>query len=186
MNDAGSDRRGPVARIVLHQPEIPNNTGTIGRTCVTYGAALTLIHPLGFSTEVKALRRAGLDYWPRLSVEESRSWGDYVEASPGARRWVLTTRASRTIYDAPTAWGDHFVFGSESCGLPDQVHDAVPAEHRLVIPILPDERSLNLANAAAVVLAEHVRRLIGCGAIQLTDGRLVYNVSARGAPSSTE
>lgn len=167
----------PLCAIVLHQPEIPNNTGAIGRSCVTCGAGLHLIRPLGFDTSEKACRRAGLDYWPRLAPREHDSWTGYLDAVPGARLWILTARAERPLHEADLAWGDHFVFGSESSGLPPAVVGSVPAGQRLVIPMLPGERSMNLANAVAVVLHEHVRKMIGCGFLGLDRGRIVNNLS---------
>lgn len=174
----------PLATIVLHQPEIPNNTGTIGRTCVAYGAALTLIHPLGFDTDEKACRRAGLDYWPRLAPREEPSWSAYVGSlAAGSERppcWALSARAEHPLHEAPLpglAWGDHFVFGCESRGLPDEVLDEFRPERRLVIPILPGERSINLANAVAVVLHELVRVLIGRRELAVERGRIVHRLS---------
>ncbi len=162
----------PTFHVVLHQPEIPNNTGNIGRTCVATGAALHLIHPLAFDTSVKALRRAGLDYWPRLAPTEHDSWGAYTRAWPDARRWVLTTHAKRPVWDADLRRGDHLIFGSETRGLPETIRDADPAA-RLALPMIPEERSLNLATGVCATLYEGLRQLVARDEVRITpDGRL--------------
>lgn len=147
----------PLFHVVLHEPEIPNNTGNIGRTCVATRSALHLIHPLGFDISEKACRRAGLDYWPRLEVREHASWAGYGEATVGARRWLFTTKTTRSVFDAEFAVGDHLVFGAETRGLPGEVL----AEHgeRLVrFPMAVGERSLNLATAVCAAVYEAVRQ----------------------------
>ncbi len=111
----------PFFNIVLHEPEIPNNTGNIGRTCIATGCVLTLIKPLGFSTSVKALRRAGLDYWPRLAPVERESWAEYLALDRPRRMWVFTTKTARPHWDAKFAPGDHLVFGKETRGLPEEL-----------------------------------------------------------------
>lgn len=143
---------------VLHEPEIPNNTGNIGRTCVALGATLHLIHPLGFDLGEKAVRRAGLDYWPRLDVREHAGWPGYRDHAGGARTWMLSTRGDRLVYDAELRPGDHFVFGGESRGLPEAVLDDAAPGTVLRLPMRAGERSLNLATAAAVVLYEAWRQ----------------------------
>ncbi len=137
--------------IVLHEPEIPNNTGNIGRTCVATHCRLHLIHPLGFSLDAKARRRAGLDYWPRLDLEEHASWDAYLHAYPAARRWLCTTRSERTVYEAPIRAGDHLIFGKETRGLPDAILQA-HRDRAVTLPMAPGERSLNLATAVAAVV----------------------------------
>lgn len=162
-------------RVVLHEPEIPNNTGNIGRTCVALGAGLDLIQPYGFSLDEKAVRRAGLDYWPRLDVREHADWDAYTAREPGARRWLLTTRAARPIFDADLQPGDHFVFGKETAGLPGAILDAAPAEARLVLPMAMGERSLNVATAVCAVLYEAVRQFVARGEASVgTNGRIVF------------
>lgn len=152
--------------MVLHRPEIPNNTGNIGRTCLALGCALHLIHPLGFDTSVKALRRAGLDYWPRLAVREHGSWEAFLAAEPARPVWLLSSKASRPLWEAPLARGDAMVFGSETTGLPDALLARHPA--RLVtIPMVPGERSLNLATAVCAAACEGVRQLAAGGDIGL-------------------
>lgn len=140
-----ADRR-PLFHIVLHEPEIPNNTGNIGRTCVATACRLHLIHPLGFSLDEKARRRAGLDYWPRLDVREHQSWDAYYQAD--ARLWLCTTRCERTVFDADFRVGDHLVFGKETRGLPPEILEA-HADRAITLPMVPGERSLNLATAVA-------------------------------------
>jgi len=154
----------PLFEVVLHQPEIPNNTGNIGRTCVAAACGLRLIHPLGFDLSEKACRRAGLDYWPRLGVREHADWADYRRATPGARRWLLTTRAPRSLYDADLRFGDHVVFGSETRGLPDEILAAAP-DDCLAMPMAPGERSLNVATAVCAVVYEGLRQLRGAGVL---------------------
>ena len=143
--------------VVLHEPEIPANTGNIGRTCVSTGAHLHLIRPLGFSLEVKEIRRAGLDYWKDLNVTVYENYADFLEKNPGARIWYATTKARQCYTDAVYADGDYLMFGKESLGLPEEI--LVDAPDRCVrIPMVKDNRSLNLSNSVAVVLYEALRQ----------------------------
>ena len=144
--------------VVLHEPEQPGNTGAIGRTCICAGASLHLIRPLGFFTDEKSLKRAGLDYWPRLGVREYDSYENFLEENPDARIWYVTTKAHRTIAEADYRDGDFLMFGKESAGIPEEILAAHP-EACVRIPMRHDERSLNLANAAAVALYEALRQL---------------------------
>ena len=171
----------PTLNIVLVEPEIPNNTGNIGRTCVTTGCKLHLVKPLGFDIDEKACRRAGLDYWPRLELDEHDSLDEYLSAHPtktqseqhGAKTWFLTTKATRTIFDAPIARGDYLVFGRESAGLPDSIHQAHP-DQRVCVPLVVGERSLNLSTCVAITVYEAVRKMILNGELVVNDsGRLV-------------
>ncbi len=157
--------------VVLVEPEIPNNTGSIGRTCVAVGARLHLVHPLAFDIDEKACRRAGLDYWPRLSLAEHDTWEAYKASTDaaGARRWSLTTRAERSVHDAAFEPGDHLVFGRESSGLAE--HQLEP-ERRLALPMAPGERSLNLSNAASAVLYEVVRQFAARRIVRVEGTRL--------------
>jgi tRNA (cytidine/uridine-2'-O-)-methyltransferase len=157
--------------VVLHEPEIPNNTGNIGRTCVALGAALHLIHPLGFDTSEKACRRAGLDYWPRLDVRDHKSWEDYLAAERPARLWLLSTKATRPVFDADLRRGDHLIFGKETAGLPARILGQYP-DRALYLPMVPGERSLNLATAVCAVAYEGVRQLLARGELALETGRL--------------
>lgn len=150
--------------MVLVEPEIPNNTGSVGRTCVATGCALHLVHPLGFDIDEKACRRAGLDYWPRVNLTEHADLAAYLGVMPPGRAWFFSARASRTLYEAPIQPGDHLVFGRESAGLPQELLDAYP-DQQVAIPLMAGERSLNLSNAVAVAVYEIVRKMIGSGVI---------------------
>ena len=133
--------------IVLHEPEIPANTGNIGRSCVSTGAHLHLIRPLGFSLDEKYLRRAGLDYWKDLNVTVYEDYQDFLAKNPGARIW----------YDAVFSDGDFLMFGKESAGIPEEILVEDP-ERCIRIPMVKDNRSLNLSNSVAVVLYEALRQ----------------------------
>lgn len=157
---------------MLHQPEIPNNTGNIGRTCIAAGCALHLIHPLGFSTSEKACRRAGLDYWPRLNPTEHATWDAYRAATRPASSWYFTTKTTRPVWDARLALGDHLVFGRETAGLPDEMLEA-NADRLLTLPMVPNERSLNLATAVCAAIYEAIRQMTTRGDVRVDDsGRL--------------
>lgn len=160
----------PLFHVVLHEPQIPNNTGNIGRTCVAVGCSLHLIRPLGFATDEKACRRAGLDYWPRLNVAEHASWEAYLSAARPASVWLFSTKARRTVFDAPLRRGDHLVFGKETAGLPDALLEAHP-DRLLTLPMVPSERSLNLATAVCAAVYEGVRQLVERGeGVRIDDG----------------
>jgi tRNA (cytidine/uridine-2'-O-)-methyltransferase len=173
----------PLFHIALHEPEIPNNTGNIGRTCVATRCALHLIHPLGFDVSQKACRRAGLDYWPRLDVREHRSWAAYRQALGPRRAWVLTTRATRTIFQADLRRGDHLIFGKETRGLPEAVLAEFP-DHALCLPMVAGERSLNLATAVCSIIYEGVRQLLARGEVSLDGPRLIVPPGARDPAAS--
>lgn len=168
-------------QVVLHEPEIPNNTGNIGRTCIATGCALHLVGPLGFDTSEKALRRAGLDYWPRLGVIEHAEWGAYLawcgaadRAEPrGVRRWFFSTKAGRTLWDADLRLGDHLVFGKETRGLPDEMLERY-GEEAVALPMMAGERSLNLATAVCAAVYEGLRQAHARGEVRLNgSGRIV-------------
>jgi tRNA (cytidine/uridine-2'-O-)-methyltransferase len=148
--------------VVLHEPEIPNNTGSIGRTCVATGCGLRLIHPLGFDISEKACRRAGLDYWPRLRVTEHGSFASYLAEASHARLWLFSAGARRSIFDATFLPGDHLLFGKESSGLSTDILTG-REDRTLAVPMLTGERSLNLSNAVAIVIYEAVRQALGRG-----------------------
>lgn len=148
----------PTFHVVLHQPEIPQNTGNIGRTCLATGAKLWLVRPLGFRVDQSSLRRAGLDYWDRLQWEAVDSWHAMTERLSGARCWFFSKRASRLYTTATFRSGDVFVFGSETQGLPESILEP-NSEVALRIPIAAEVRSLNLASAVAVVIYEAVRQV---------------------------
>jgi len=171
----GKPWKKPRLHIVLVEPEIPNNTGNIGRTCVTTGCKLHLVKPLGFEIDEKACRRAGLDYWPRLDLEEHDALDAYLDAHPpvAGKTWFLTTKATQTIYDAPIAMGDHLVFGRESAGLPDSIHEGYPSQ-RVCVPLVVGERSLNLSTCVAITVYEAIRKMIESGQAAVdASGRLV-------------
>jgi tRNA (cytidine/uridine-2'-O-)-methyltransferase len=147
--------------IILHQPEIPQNTGSIGRLCVSAGAGLHLVHPLGFEVTDAQLRRAGLDYWKRLAPAHYENWGDFLEKNPADRLWLASTKGTK-IYTQPNyAPGDGFVIGRETSGLPDEILEKYN-DYLIKIP-MPGEfhRSLNQAQAAAIVLYEALRQVNG-------------------------
>ena len=145
--------------IVLFEPEIPPNTGNIIRLCVNVGARLHLVEPLGFDVSDRSLRRAGLDYAERASLNVHADLPALRAALPGRRVWAFTTRASRLLPDVALATGDVLMFGPESRGLPTEVLRTVPTEQQVRIPMRPDSRSLNLSNAVAVALFEGYRQL---------------------------
>ncbi|WP_295444668.1 tRNA (cytidine(34)-2'-O)-methyltransferase [uncultured Thiodictyon sp.] len=145
--------------LILFQPEIPPNTGNIMRLCANVGARLHLIEPLGFTLEDRLLRRAGLDYREWVEVLVHPSLSNCLAGLPQARVYALSTHG-RVRYDTPRFQpGDGFLFGPETRGLPRELLDGLPAEQRLRLPMRPDNRSLNLSNAAAVVLFEAWRQL---------------------------
>lgn len=152
--------------IVLVEPEIPPNTGNIARLCAATGSVLHLVHPLGFSTDEKAVRRAGLDYWHLVEVREHASLHEVDrERQPGAARYLFSgrltsERAPQNYLDVRFQPGDYLVFGRESVGLPDALLEAHP-EEVVGIPMPGAVRSLNLANAVSIALYEALRQL-GC------------------------
>lgn len=150
----------PLLHVVLYQPDIPQNTGNIGRTCVAVGAKLWLIRPLGFRLDEKHLRRAGMDYWQHLDWEAVDSWDEILERLPGRRVWCLTKFATRLVWEADFQHGDILLFGSESRGLPDGIRNANPANN-LKLPMHDVVRSLNLASTANTVVYEAVRQFGG-------------------------
>ena len=143
--------------IVLHEPEIPSNTGNIGRTCVATGTTLHLIKPLGFSLSEKALLRAGLDYWKDLDVRVYEDYEDFLEKNPGAHVYYATTKARKTYADVPYAPDDYIMFGKETAGIPEEILVANEPDC-IRIPMKDDYRSLNLSNSAAIILYEAFRQ----------------------------
>ena len=152
--------REPLLHIVLYQPEIPPNTGNIGRTCVAVGAKLWLIRPLGFSLDESQLRRAGLDYWPYLDYEVVESWAEVMQRLPGRNVWCIENPATRTVWEASFSAGDILLFGRETNGLPASIVDSFRS-HTLQFPMCPEVRSLNLANTVCAVVYEAVRQFGG-------------------------
>ena len=157
MTQTGKDNRLVFMNIVLLEPEIPENTGNIGRTCVATNTALHLIRPFGFILNERGIKRAGLDYWENLMVTEYINYEDYLEKNPGARIWYATTKAEKTYDEADFKEGDHILFGKESAGIPEEI--LVENRERCIrIPMAKDQRSLNLSNSAAVILYEALRQ----------------------------
>ncbi|SFC10434.1 tRNA (cytidine(34)-2'-O)-methyltransferase [Butyrivibrio sp. YAB3001] len=143
--------------IILHQPEIPQNTGNIGRTCVATGSSLHLIEPLGFRLGEKDLRRAGMDYWEHLDVTRYVDFEDFKEKHPGAKIWMATTKAKKSYTDVQFGMDDFIMFGKESAGIPEEI--LVDNEETCIrIPMGHDIRSLNLSNSVAIVLYEALRQ----------------------------
>lgn len=146
--------------VVLFQPDIPQNTGNVGRLCAVTRSRLHLIHPLGFRITDKHLRRAGMDYWRALDVHEHSSWEDFLtSAARPERLWLFTTRAERSFWDVSYADGDGLLFGRETSGAPDWLHDFA-GERRVKIPQYGDGlRSLNLSTAVGIAAYEALRQL---------------------------
>lgn len=143
--------------IVLLEPEIPANTGNIGRTCVAAGARLHLIEPMGFQITEKQVRRAGLDYWEKLDYILYDSYHDFTEKNPGACVYMATTKARRVYSDVRYEDDCFIMFGKESAGIPE--HILVENQEKAIrIPMLGDIRSLNLGNSVAIVLYEALRQ----------------------------
>lgn len=154
--------------IVLVEPEIPQNTGNIARTCAATGSRLHLVEPLGFKIDDRQLKRAGLDYWHLLDVRMYKGLDDFFLGNPG-RHFFASTKAGVCYTDANYLDGDYLIFGRETKGLPEELLYARYAE-AIRIPMVADARSLNLSNAAAIVVYEALRQL-GFPAMKL-DGSL--------------
>ena len=143
--------------IVLIEPEIPQNTGNIARTCAATGSELHLVKPLGYSLEDKYLKRAGLDYWPKLDVTVYESYEDFLERNPGAKIYYATTKGPQTYVDVHYEEDCFIMFGKESAGIPEDIlYDN--QETAVRIPMINDIRSLNLSNSVAIVLYEALRQ----------------------------
>ena len=143
--------------VVLVEPEIPQNTGNIARTCAATGAMLHLIEPLGFEISDRYLKRAGLDYWHLMTYRVHESWEAFVKSYPNARMHFATTKAPRDYCAVAYAPDDFLVFGRETRGLPETLLKA-NYERCVRIPMRPDARSLNLSNSVAVILYEALRQ----------------------------
>ena len=143
--------------VVLYEPEIPQNTGNIMRTCAGTGVKLHLIKPLGFDIDEKAVKRAGLDYWDKLDVREYESFEDFVEKNPGAKIYMATTKSKKTYCDVHYEDECFIMFGRESAGIPEEI--LVNYEETAIrIPMIGDIRSLNLSNSVAIVAYEALRQ----------------------------
>lgn len=150
----------PLLHVVLYRPDIPQNTGNIGRTCVAVGAKLWLVRPLGFRLDEKSLRRAGMDYWPLLDWEAVESFDEAKRNLPEPNWWCFTKTAERLLWDADFQPGDVLLFGSETRGLPQHILQERPS-HNLRLPMRPEVRSLNLASTVNTAVYEAVRQFGG-------------------------
>lgn len=146
--------------VILFQPEIPPNTGNVIRLCANTGAQLHLVRPLGFALDDKQLRRAGLDYHEYATMQVHDDLASCLRTLPQARLFAFTTKGSHPYHEAHFRAGDAFLFGPESRGLPAEVLDSLPDEQKLRLPMLPNNRSLNLSNTVAVAVYEAWRQ---CG-----------------------
>ena len=143
--------------IILHQPEIPANTGNIGRTCVAAGARLHLIEPMGFRINEKSVKRAGLDYWDKLDVTIYDNYADFLEKNPNAKIYMATTKAVHKYTDVRFEEDAYIMFGKESAGIPEEIL-VENQETCIRIPMIGEIRSLNLSNSVAIVLYEALRQ----------------------------
>ena len=143
--------------IVLHEPEIPANTGNIGRTCVATGTRLHLIEPLGFRLNEKAIKRAGMDYWNDLDVTTYLDYEDFLAKNPGAKIYYATTKAPQTYTDVKFEEDAYIMFGKESAGIPEEILLKNQAT-AIRSPMIGEIRSLNLSNSVAIVLYEALRQ----------------------------
>lgn len=143
--------------IVLFEPEIPANTGNIGRTCVATGTKLHLIEPLGFKLNDKTVKRAGMDYWQHLDVTRYDDWEDFLEKNPHAKIYFATTKAKHVYTEVEYEPDAYIMFGKESAGIPEEILVKYP-EQCIRIPMIGETRSLNLSNSVAIVLYEALRQ----------------------------
>lgn len=150
----------PLMHVVLYQPDIPQNTGNVGRTCLAVGAKLWLVRPLGFRLDERHLRRAGMDYWPQVEWEVVEDWATLLERLGDRPMWFFSKSGRRDVWQATFQAGDVLVFGSETRGLPAALLESRTA-HTLRLPMRPAVRSLNLASTAAAVVYEAVRQIGG-------------------------
>lgn len=150
--------------IVLFEPEIPPNTGNIIRLCANTGFRLHLIEPLGFAWDDKRLRRAGLDYHEFTAIQKHADYAAFLQAEQPQRLFALTTKGTPAHSAVSYQEGDYLLFGPESRGLPAEILDALPAEHKIRIPMRAESRSMNLSNAVSVVVYEAWRQLDYAGA----------------------
>jgi len=153
---------GPRLQIILFQPEIPQNTGNVGRLCAFTGARLHLVGPLGFSLEDRYLRRSGMDYWQHLDVRIHESWEEFREGPDFPERiWLFTTHAKQSYWSAKFSEGDALLFGNEGHGCPDWLHQEIGDSRRITLPRFNDQplRSLNLATSVGIATYEAMRQM---------------------------
>ena len=155
----------PLFHIVLVAPEIPQNTGNIGRICACTGCLLHLVKPIGFELDDRHVRRSGMDYWRKIEYRIHENWQDFLAAKGEAPMYLYSTKAKQSYWDAPMEDGAYLVFGSEGHGLPQEIHDGFqPFFYTIPMPG-NFSRSLNLANSTAVVIYEGLRRRLHKGGI---------------------
>jgi tRNA (cytidine/uridine-2'-O-)-methyltransferase len=145
--------------VVLYQPQIPPNTGNIIRLCANSGFRLHLIEPLGFDLDDKKLRRAGLDYHEFAAIKRHKSFAEFTTNEQPQRVLAITTKTKNYYGDIKFAVGDYLLFGSETAGLPEDVRQQIPDQHKIRIPMLEGSRSMNLSNATAVIVFDAWRQL---------------------------
>jgi tRNA (cytidine/uridine-2'-O-)-methyltransferase len=156
-----------VLDVVLFQPQIPPNTGNIGRVCAITRCRLHLIHPLGFKITDRHLKRSGMDYWHDLVVQEHADWTAFRAARQAARLFLFTTRGERSLWDVDFEPGDGLVFGNETAGAPPWLHEEIGALFRVRVPQFdPRLRSLNLSTCAGIVVYEALRQLHARGLVR--------------------
>ncbi|MBL4575116.1 MAG: tRNA (cytidine(34)-2'-O)-methyltransferase [Opitutaceae bacterium] len=147
--------------IVLHQPEIPQNTGNIGRLCAITKSRLHLIHPLGFEITDRHLKRSGMDYWNDLDVHHHDDWQSFKNSSVGPKRlWLFSTRGENSFWNASFEEDDGLVFGNESSGIPVAIHDELAATKVVIPQFDPKLRSLNLSTSVGIATYEAMRKVI--------------------------
>lgn len=153
----------PRFHIVLLNPEIPQNTGNIGRTAAATDCTLHIVHPIAFDMSEKALRRAGLDYWHMVDCRQHASWEVFLEVEAPRRLWLFTTKSQHPHWDADFAENDYLLFGKETTGVSSEVHawvaDTYGEDHRITLPMKPGTRSLNLATVVCTAVYEGLRQL---------------------------
>ena len=149
----------PWLHVVLHEPEIPPNTGNVIRLCANTGTRLHLIHPLGFEINEKAVRRSGMDYREMAPVEHHDSYEAFLETVKPARVFAIETGGTSSHVDVNYQVGDALIFGNEGSGLPQRVMDNLPIGEVLTLPMMPNTRSLNLSNTVAIAVYEAWRQL---------------------------
>lgn len=160
---AGPGSKSGRFNIVLFRPEIPQNTGNIGRLCAYTGCRLHLIHPLGFTITDRHLKRSGMDYWKALDVRHHENWEAFMESEghPG-RIWMCSTKARSSYWEARYEASDYLLFGNEGSGCPDWLHEAIGDSRKIKIPqFTPGLRSLNLSTSAGIVVYEALRQVFG-------------------------
>ncbi len=153
-----SDGKQPWLHVVLHEPEIPPNTGNAIRLCANTGARLHLIHPLGFSIDEKAVRRSGMDYREMAPVEHHDSYQAFLDSVKPQRVFAIETGGQRSHVEVEYLPGDALIFGNEGSGLPQSVMDKLPNGEVLTLPMMPNTRSLNLSNTVAIAVYEAWRQ----------------------------